>query len=60
VASRVRKSPTQTPEHSVRIDDELWDAAERIAARRREKVSDIVRRALVEYVDKHHRPASED
>ena len=55
-----RKNPTQTPPHTVQIDDELWDAAQRIAARRRETVSDIVRHALVEYVDKHHRPGSED
>jgi Arc/MetJ family transcription regulator len=60
VAERVRRNPTPTPQHTVRIDDELWDAAQRIAARRRETVSDVVRRALVEYVDKHQRPASED
>jgi Tfp pilus assembly protein FimV len=55
-----RKNPTPTPQHTVQIDDELWDAAQRIAAKRRETVSDIVRHALVEYVDKHHRAASED
>jgi hypothetical protein len=60
VAARVRKNPTSTPQHTVRIDDELWDAAQRIAAKRRETVSDIVRHALFEYVDKHRRPASED
>jgi len=60
VAARVWKNPTPTPQHTVQIDDELWDAAQRIAAKRRETVSDIVRHALVEYVDKHHRPASED
>ena len=60
VAERVRRNPTPTPQHTVRIDDELWDAAQRIAARRRETVSDVVRHALVEYVDKHQRPASED
>jgi predicted transcriptional regulator len=60
VAARDRRNPTQTPQHTVRIDDELWDAAQRIAALRRETVSDVVRCALVEYVDKHPRPASED
>lgn len=55
-----RKNPTPTPQHTVQIDDELWDAAQRIAAKRRETVSDIVRHALVKYVDKHHRPGSED
>ena len=65
VAARVRKNPTPTPQHTVsqhtvRIDDELWDAAQHIATKRRETVSDIVRHALVEYVDKHHRPAGED
>jgi len=52
--------PNPIPEHTVRIDDELWNAAKRIAAKRRETVSDIVRNALVEYVDKHHRAASKD
>jgi predicted transcriptional regulator len=60
VAARVRKTPTHSPQHTVRLDDELWDAAQRVAARRREKVSDVVRRALVEYVDRHHRPGTED
>jgi len=54
---RTRLRPLSTPS---KIDDELWDAAQRIAAKRRETVSDIVRHALVEYVDKHHRPGSED
>jgi hypothetical protein len=60
VAARDRKKPTQTPQHTVAIDDDVWDAAQRLAARRREEVSDVVRRALVEYLDKHHRPGTED
>lgn len=53
VAARTRKNPTYTPQHTVRVDDDLWDRAAHIAKKRREKVSDALRRALVEYVDEH-------
>ena len=43
----------RTPQHTVAIDDELWQAAKRIAAKRHERVSDILRRAVFEYVEQH-------
>lgn len=38
---------------NVRVDDRLWDAAKRIAAARRETLSAVIKRALLEYVEKH-------
>lgn len=43
-----RRRPT--PQHTVVVDDELWQQARTIAKRRRETVSEVLRRALVEYV----------
>lgn len=42
---------TETKVRHVRIDDELWNAALAKAERKRETVSDVMRRALVAYVD---------
>jgi predicted transcriptional regulator len=42
--------PPTTP-RKIRIDDELWDLAQEKAARRRETVSDVIRRALLAYVE---------
>lgn len=53
MAARTRKNPTYTPQHTLRVDDDLWDRAAHIAKKRREKVSDALRRALVEYVDQY-------
>lgn len=38
---------------NVRVDERLWDEAKRIAGERRETLSAIIKRALVEYVEKH-------
>jgi predicted transcriptional regulator len=38
---------------NVRVDDDLWTEAKRIAAERRETLSAVVKRALVEYVERH-------
>jgi predicted transcriptional regulator len=46
----------KTPQRTVGVDDELWQKAQRKARRRREKVSDVLRRALVEYVDDEDDP----
>lgn len=35
---------------SVRVDDDLWEAAARVAARNRETIADVIRRALLAYV----------
>jgi len=39
-----------TPLHSVRVDQDLWDAALRIAQDRDETVTDVIVRALTRYV----------
>jgi hypothetical protein len=43
----------KTPQRTVGIDDELWQAALVIASKRREKVSEVLRRKLADYVDEH-------
>lgn len=39
-----------TPGHSVRVDQDLWDAAMRVAHDRDETVTDVIVRALERYV----------
>ncbi len=39
-----------TKNRGIRVDDELWDAATDAARENRETVSDVVRRALIQYV----------
>lgn len=41
---------TRTPIRTVRIEPELWDAAQEEAERRHETVSDAIRRSLRRYV----------
>ena len=36
---------------TVRVDDELWEAAQEKAKRRRESVADVIRRALLAYIE---------
>jgi negative regulator of replication initiation len=36
---------------TVRVDDELWEAAQEKAKRRRESVADVLRRALLAYIE---------
>lgn len=52
---RPRKPPEEryeTPIRGVRVSPpELWDQAKRIAARRKETMTDVVNRGLREYVD---------
>ena len=40
----------KTPARAVRIDDATWDAVKAEAERRGEHASDVVRRALAEYL----------
>ena len=42
---------TETKSRNVRVDDELWQAALEKAKRRRETVADVIRRALLAYVE---------
>jgi predicted transcriptional regulator len=41
----------ETKVRTVRVDDELWSAAQAKAKRRRETVAAVIKRALVEYVE---------
>ena len=41
------------PARTVRIADQLWSAALALAKRQQVTVSEMVRRSLQEYVDKH-------
>ena len=40
----------KTPQRTVRIPTDLWEAAKAKAAERGENLSDVIRRALVRYV----------
>ena len=42
--------PVETKSRNVRIDDDLWHEAQRIAADRRETLSAVIKAALVDYV----------
>lgn len=44
-----------TPARAVRIEDDLWRAAQQQAADRGETVSDVIRRALERYVRQRER-----
>lgn len=43
----------KTPLHSVRVDQDLWEAVQRIASDRDETVTDVIVRALKRYVRDH-------
>jgi antitoxin component of RelBE/YafQ-DinJ toxin-antitoxin module len=43
----------KTPKRGVRIADDLWRAAQRVAADRGETLTDVIRRALEQYVREH-------
>ena len=44
-------SPSKgTARHTIRITDELWEAAQAVAEERGESVSEVIRSALEEYV----------
>jgi hypothetical protein len=42
-----------TPRRTVRVSDEVWEAAQRVAADRGETVTDVIVRALIRYVRDH-------
>lgn len=42
-------SPGVTPLRAVRVPDEIWVPAKEAAARNGEKLSEVIRRALIEY-----------
>ena len=41
------------PIRTLRVPDDLWDAAKGIAAERGESLSDVLRAALARYVKRH-------
>lgn len=43
----------RTEVRNFRVDEELWRLARVVTKRRRETISGVVRRALVEYVERH-------
>lgn len=43
----------ETPKRTVRVDDELWAAALRVARDRRESLSEVIIRFLRRYVEEH-------
>ena len=53
--ARVRNNEDMpvTKLRNVRVDERLWDEAKRIATERRETLSAVIKRALVEYVERH-------
>lgn len=42
----------KTPQRTFAIDDEIWKKALRIATVRRETMSEVLRRAVVDYTEK--------
>lgn len=42
-----------TKHRTVRVPDDLWEQAKRVAADRGETVTDVIRRALERYVRQH-------
>lgn len=41
----------ETTKRGVRVDDDLWERAQKKARDRRESVADVIRRALLAYVE---------
>lgn len=59
-ALTVRGVPNKpaTPSRSIRISDDVWELLRRIADERGESVTEVVRRAIGQYLRNY--PASED
>ncbi|MDT4997448.1 MAG: hypothetical protein QOD45_1516 [Pseudonocardiales bacterium] len=57
LSARLIRVPNQpkTPQRTVRIPDEVWEAAKAAAERRGEFISDVIRRALIRYVKRAER-----
>jgi predicted transcriptional regulator len=50
----------KTPQRTFAIDDEIWKKVSRIAKIRRETMSDVMRRAVVDYFEKHKHLLDDD
>jgi hypothetical protein len=55
IGRRQTVSVAETKLRNVRVDKDLWDRAQSIARERRETLSDVMRRALVEYVERYEK-----
>jgi macrodomain Ter protein organizer (MatP/YcbG family) len=49
-----------TPQHTVAMDNYLWDRCLRIARIRRETLSEVIRRALVRYETRYRHLLAEE
>ena len=49
----------KTPGRSVRISDDLWEAAKDVAAEQEETVTEVIVRSLTSYVAMHSPPTTE-
>jgi len=47
------KKSNETPVRRLRMEDELWNAAERVALDQDRSVSWVIRKALEEYIDRY-------
>ncbi len=56
----VAATKRKTPQRTIGIDDEPWEAARHIARKRRERVPDLLRRALDEYVEQGYGLIADD
>lgn len=43
--------PVRTPQRTVRVPDRIWQAAQEKAQQRGERVSDVIRLALIRYIE---------
>jgi predicted transcriptional regulator len=51
--SNGKPKPEPRKMRTVRVEDELWTEAQRVAAERGETLSDVIRDALARYVKRH-------
>ena len=57
MAERKRGRPAtgQTPNRTVRVPDEVWEEAKRLAAEEGKRVSDVVNDCLRRYIQRRHK-----
>lgn len=56
----VAATKRKTPQKTIGFDVEPWEAAQYIARKRRERVPDVLRRALDDYVAEHQALIADD
>lgn len=55
----VGMAPMSNPIRSIRVSRRLWDEAKTIAVARGETISEVVRRALSDYIERHYQGPSQ-